>query len=114
MAYNEELANRIRLVLFPHTQYILEKKMMGGLTFMLHGNMCCGIVKDELMVRVIPSKYESVLNLPHCREMDFTGRPMKGFVFISQEGIRDEISLQFWIEHGIEVVEKILNEKRVK
>ena len=105
MAYNEQLADRIRFALLPHTLHIQEKKMMGGLTFMLHGKMCCGIVKDDLMVRVVPSKFESALKLPHCRVMDFTGRPMKGFVFVGEQGFQTDDALKSWLDLGVEFVE---------
>ena len=75
MAYNENLANRLREAFLPYENQVLEKNMFGGLTFMYKGKMCCGIVKDELMVRVIDEKLEDVLERPYVRPMDFTKRP---------------------------------------
>ncbi len=65
---------------------VREKKMFGGLAFLLRGNMCCGVVGDELMVRVGAESYEEALAHPYAREMDFTGTPMKGFVYVACEG----------------------------
>ena len=104
MAYNEFLADRVRNILHPYAEEIEEKKMMGGLTFMLKSKMCCGIVKDDLMVRVIEEKYESSLQRPYCREMDFTGKPLKGFLFVDIEGLESDADLKEWINLGIEFV----------
>ena len=82
MPFNEELAASVRVVLGPLTG-LTEKKMFGGLAFMLHGNMCVGVTNDDLMVRVGPEQHAELLALPHARPMDFTGRPMKGFVFVA-------------------------------
>ena len=87
MAYDEELAERIRAALADRTD-VIERKMFGGLTFMLRGNMCCGVEKTNLMVRVGPERYDEALAQPHARLMDFTGRPMKGMVFVGRRGTR--------------------------
>src|SRR5262245_2784345 len=79
MPYNEVLAQRVRTALAAHDT-VDEKKMFGGLTFMLNGHMCCGIVRDELMVRVGPDQFPDAIVQPHAREMDFTGRPMRGMI----------------------------------
>ena len=84
MTYNEKLAERIREILVSQNK-VEEKKMMGGLTFMVNGKMCVGILKNDLMVRIAPEVYETTLQKDGCREMNFTGRPMKGFVFVSPE-----------------------------
>lgn len=96
MAYNEKLANRIReqLAELPHVE---EKKMMGGLTFMLNGKMCVGIFKDEMMCRIDPAMDETVLEMNGCRQMDFTNRPMKGYVLISDEGMKTKKLFEYWI-----------------
>jgi len=104
MAYNEFLADRIRNILNPYLDELKEKKMMGGLTFMLKGKMCCGIIKDDLMVRVIDEKYEPSLQKPFCREMDFTGRALRGFLFVDAEGIESDGELKEWMDLGIEFV----------
>ena len=99
MAFNEELADRIRVSLDGRAG-VVERKMFGGVAFMIHGNMCCGVVNDDLMVRVGPDSLEASLALPHARPMDFTGRPMKGFVYVGPEGINDDGALSEWIARG--------------
>lgn len=71
--------------------------MFGGIAFMVRGNMCCGVVKDELMVRVGPDRYEEALARPHARPMDFTGRPMKGMLFVAEPGFRTDEALAQWV-----------------
>ena len=79
MAYDEKLADRIRerLVDLPHVE---EKEMMGGLTFMVNGKMCVGIIKDEMMCRIDPELHDQLVEMPGCRTMDFTKRPMRGYI----------------------------------
>jgi len=100
MAYDEGLAERIRGLL-EDSGKASERRMFGGLAFMIHGHMTLGIVKDELMVRVGPDTYPHSLREPHARAMDFTGRPMKGFVFVSPEGLESDADLQRWVERGV-------------
>ncbi|MCL6266269.1 TfoX/Sxy family protein [Flagellimonas myxillae] len=102
MAYNEALAERIRaaIKLFPET--FTEKKMFGGIAFLHGGKMTVGPVKDDLMVRVISPKMEATLQQDFVRPMDFTGKPMKEFIFVSPEGFKTEEQLQGWIELGLE------------
>lgn len=97
MAFNEKLSNRIReaLVDVPHVD---EKLMFGGICYMVNDKMCIGIVKDELMCRIGPENYEVALEKPGCREMIFTGKPMKGYVFVSDEAIKSKKDLNYWIE----------------
>ena len=98
MAYNEYLAERIERTLKEKgTPYEL-KKMMGGLCYMVDEKMCFGIVKDELMARINPDLYEESLTKPGCKEMNFTGRAMKGFVFVEGEGIDMDEDLEYWIQ----------------
>jgi TfoX/Sxy family transcriptional regulator of competence genes len=97
MAYDEGLAERIRSVLSDVT----EKRMFGGLAFLVAGRMSVGIVKDELMVRIGPERYEELLAKPHARAMDFTGRPMKGFLFIAPEGFEADADLERWVEDAV-------------
>ena len=101
MAYDEELAERVRRALTPR-EGLSEKKMFGGIAFMLRGNMACGIVKDDLMVRVGPERYDDALARPHARPMDFTGRAMKGMVYIGPEGLRSDADLAEWVRGGAE------------
>ncbi|WP_136465478.1 TfoX/Sxy family protein [Flagellimonas onchidii] len=102
MAYNEELAKRIRqaITLFPED--FTEKKMFGGVAFLFQGKMTVGPVKDDLMVRVVDSKMPAILKQEFVRPMDFTGKPMKEFIFVSPEGFKTEEQLQNWIELGLE------------
>jgi TfoX/Sxy family transcriptional regulator of competence genes len=100
MAYYEILAHRVRALLADQPA-LTERKMFGGLAFMLHGNMCCGIVRDELMVRVGADQYGAALAQPHAREIDFTGRPMTGMVMVAQPGFESDGDLEAWIRRGV-------------
>jgi len=100
MAYNEGLAQRVRVVLEGKSG-LVEKKMFGGVCFLLCGNMACGILNESLIVRVGPEKYENALKLPHTRKFDTTGKPMKGWVMVSPEGHNTAESLSYWIEQGV-------------
>jgi TfoX/Sxy family transcriptional regulator of competence genes len=103
MAYDEELALRVRNGLAEYPS-IEEKKMFGGLAFMLRGHMCIGVVDDELMVRVGPDAYEKALSKPHAREMDFTGKPLNGFVYVGRAGVKTPADLRDWIRQGTQFV----------
>jgi TfoX/Sxy family transcriptional regulator of competence genes len=100
MAYSEQLAERIRSYLAPLAG-VEEKEMMGGLTFMLNGKMCVGIVKDELMCRIDPERYEEALERPGCRAMDFTKRPMAGFIFVDDTGLRKAADFVYFMDLAI-------------
>lgn len=103
MAYDEELASRIRRALGPRAD-ISEKMMFGGLAFLMDGKMFVGIVKNDLMVRVGPERYAQVLAEPDVRPMDFTGRPMNGYVFVSPPGHRTDKAVKAWVQRGAEFV----------
>jgi len=98
MSYDESLASRVREILSSVAGFS-EKKMFGGLCFLIHGNMCCGVLQDELVLRLDPKRAQALLSGPHTRPMDFTGRPMKGFVFVEAGGLatdrqlRDRVSM---------------------
>lgn len=96
MAYDEGLAQRVREALASRRD-VTEKKMFGGLAFLVRGNMCCGVVGERLMVRVGPAAYEAALSQPHAGEMNFTGRPMKGFVYVEPEGVESDRALRKWV-----------------
>jgi TfoX/Sxy family transcriptional regulator of competence genes len=96
MAYNEKLAERVRDALSAQRK-VQEKKMMGGLTFMVNDKMCVGVLHDDLMARIDPDVYESALQKKGCRAMDFTGRPMKGFVFVGPAGTGNKRDLAYWV-----------------
>mgnify|MGYP001817440249 CR=1 FL=1 len=100
MAYDEDVAYRIRAALADQGS-VTERKMFGGLAFMVNGHMCCGLAKGELMVRVGPEQYADSLAQPHAREMDFTGRPMKGFVYVDEAGYETDQDLQAWVDRGL-------------
>ena len=106
MAYDEQLADRVRSVLgaFPD---IAERKMFGGLAFLVRGHMCCGVVGGEIMVRVGRESYEAALHEPYAREMDFTGRPLRGFVYVAAEGLASEGDLRAWVERGARYAESL-------
>jgi TfoX/Sxy family transcriptional regulator of competence genes len=99
--YDEALACRIREVLAT-TPGLSERKMFGGLAFLLDGRMCCGVVRDQLMVRVPKADYDACLRQPHARKMDFTGKPLKGFLYIAADGIKTKAALSRWIARGKE------------
>jgi TfoX/Sxy family transcriptional regulator of competence genes len=100
VAFDENLAERIRLVL-EGRRGVSEKRMFGGLSFLLRGNMFCGVVGDDLIVRVGSDAYPQALARPHVREMDFTGRPLKGLVYVGARGIRTTRQLRSWVDRGI-------------
>jgi TfoX N-terminal domain len=103
MAYDEHLAARMRAILAEQPA-LIEKKMFGGLAFMLHGHMCCGVVRDELMVRVGPLQYGAALARPYARELDFTGRPMTGMVMVAPAGFEKDENLASWVQDGLQFV----------
>jgi TfoX/Sxy family transcriptional regulator of competence genes len=101
LAYNEQLAARVRELLARHDG-LTEKRMFGGISFMLRGNMCCGVVRDDLIVRVGPEQHEATLMEPHARPMDFTGRPMKGAVYVGPGGYASDRDLAKWVQRGVD------------
>ena len=103
MSYDETLAARIRRCLAARTD-VVEKKMFGGLCFMVGGAMCCGLTKTDFMVRVGPDRYSDALAQPHARPMDFTGHPLKGMVYVGPEGLRTASALARWVQRGLEFV----------
>ena len=100
MAFDAGLAHRIRETAGDGPS-MTERNMFGGLCFMYNGNMCLGIVGSDLMVRVGPDAYVDALAAPHAREMDFNGRPMRGMVYVSPEGVADDADLAAWIDRGV-------------
>jgi TfoX/Sxy family transcriptional regulator of competence genes len=100
MPYDEGLAQRIRELLDEQAG-LSEKKMFGGLAFLVNGNMAVGVMKSELMVRVGPEGYEAALAEPDARPMDFTKRPMKGFLYVSEAGCEEDAQLGGWVRRGV-------------
>ena len=111
MGVNPELAERVRTAATDEAVRrgfeIREKHMFGGLAFMLNNKMACGVIDDELMVRVGPDAYEAALTKPHARPMDFTGRPMVGCVFVEPSGIRSDAALRQWLTRARRFVEAL-------
>lgn len=97
MAYDEQLAERVRSYLAMTPNEVVEKPMMGGLTFMVNGKMCAGIFKNELMCRIDPAEQETALKRQGSRIMDFTTRPMKGYILVGPSGIDDERDFEYWV-----------------
>jgi TfoX/Sxy family transcriptional regulator of competence genes len=98
MAYNEKLADRIRSQL--EGVPFAEKKMFGGVGFLLNGNMACGVNKDDLIVRVDPDRHATLLKKPHTKPFDLTGKPMKGWLLVEADGCKTEKQLGAWIKEG--------------
>ena len=96
MPYDEGVAERLREAFAGRTD-VVEKKMFGGIAFMVSGHMCCGVIGEELMVRVGPEQYDRVLREPYARPMDFTGKPLKGFVYVGVNGFASDEDLESWI-----------------
>lgn len=116
MAYNTQAAERINKALLSLPDRIAErvskKKMFGGLSFLYDGKMALGLVKDDLAVRVVAEKMNSVLSDPHVRPMDFTKRPMKEFIYVNPEGYRTEEQLHYYLELGLEHAMKAASSNR--
>jgi TfoX/Sxy family transcriptional regulator of competence genes len=102
MAYDAVLAERIRTALRGHDD-VVEKKMFGGLTFMVAGRMACGVVHDDLMVRVGSEGYDDAIAQPHARPMDFTGKPVRGMVYVAPAGVATDDDLRSWVDRGVSV-----------
>jgi TfoX/Sxy family transcriptional regulator of competence genes len=105
MAYDEKLAARVRTLLAGRGD-VSERKMFGGLTFMVAGHMCCGVHGDELIIRLDPDREDEALTRPHARPMDFTGRPMSGFVTVRPEGL-NAAQLKRWVREAVARAESL-------
>ena len=101
MPYDERLAEWVRAAL-SGWKGVTERRMFGGVSFLLHGNMCCGVMKDLLVLRLGSQGVESALRRPHTRPMDFTGKPMKGMVYVEPAAVRTAAALQLWLEQAME------------
>ena len=99
MAYNQKLAERIRSEL--NGIPCVEKKMFGGVGFLLNGNLACGVNKEDLIVRVDPEKHGALLQKPHVRPFEMTGRPMKGWLLVDADGVKTEKQLSAWVNEGV-------------
>lgn len=103
MAFDEGVAQRIREALQDRPD-VVEKKMFGGIAFMVRGNMCAGVVGEALMLRVGNERFETLLSRPHARQMDFTGKPMSGFLFVDPEGYESDTDLEKWLAAALDFV----------
>jgi TfoX/Sxy family transcriptional regulator of competence genes len=106
MAYDETLASRVREILRA-VEGFSEKKMFGGICFLVHGNMCCGVLKQDLVLRIDPEYGADVLNRAHARPMDFTGRPMKGFVLVAPGALASAQELRGWVSLALSFARKL-------
>jgi TfoX/Sxy family transcriptional regulator of competence genes len=113
MPYNLNLAERIRRRLASLSS-VEEKEMMGGLTFMVNDKMCVGIIKDELMCRIDPELHAAAVEKPGCRTMDFTKRPMKGYIMVEDSGMRTEKQFDYWIGLALDFNKKAKSSKKTK
>ncbi|MFI5300709.1 MAG: TfoX/Sxy family protein [Polyangiales bacterium] len=112
MSYDENLAERVRGLLASRTD-VVEKRMFGGLCFMVNGAMCCGLTKTDFMVRVGPDQYDAALAEPDARPMDFTGRPLKGMVYVAEEALDTQSRLARWVQRGVDfATTKTSNDRR--
>ena len=100
MPYDTELARRIRAALGP-LPGLDEKKMFGGVGFLIRGNMACGVHKQDLIVRVGPDRYPEAISQPHARPFDMTGRPMSGWVTVDPAGCENDEQLDAWVSQGL-------------
>jgi TfoX/Sxy family transcriptional regulator of competence genes len=110
MAYDHKLAERIRESLSA-LKRVEEKEMMGGLTFLYNGKMCVGIIKDEMMCRIDPAIHEAALEKNGCRTMDFTKKPMKGWVMIDETGMNNKRDFEYWIDLAVAYNKKAKSSK---
>jgi TfoX/Sxy family transcriptional regulator of competence genes len=113
VAFDETLAQRIRKLLDARKDSV-EKHMFGGVCFMIRGRMCCGIIDSSLMVRLDPDLADRLADQPHVRPMDFTGKPMRGYLFVDPEGIDSPKALKAWVDRSVAHVETMPAQKKGK
>jgi TfoX/Sxy family transcriptional regulator of competence genes len=104
MAFDEELATRVRKALSKNS-HISEKRMFGGIAFFLNGNMCCGVHKDSLIVRLDPAQSAAALKERHTKVFDLTGRPMRGWIVVAAKGVADTKALGAWLRRAVGYVD---------
>ncbi len=106
MGYDAKIADRLRGLLANRTN-VVEKRMVGGLSFVVNGHMCCGVAGSALMVRVGPDGRDQALTEPHVRPMEMGGRPVRGFVLIDPEGFSADAALAAWVRRGLDFIESL-------
>ena len=114
MAYNEKLADRTREIISLTHKNVEEKKMFGGLCFMVNDKMCVGVEHDRMMVRLDPAKFDEVIEKEGCKPMDFTGKVMKGFVFVDINVLNTKKKLEYWIKLALDFNKKAKPSKKKK
>ncbi len=114
MAYSEVLADMTREIISLTHQDVEEKKMFGGLCFMVNGKMCLGVIKERLMVRFDPLQEATLMELDGCSPMDFSGRPMQGFAWVEMDALKTQEQLRFWVNIALEYNKIALPSKKRK
>jgi len=116
MAYNEKLADRVREIISESHKNVIEKPMFGGLCFMVNDKMCVGVEQERLMVRLDPAKYDEVMEKEGCKPMDFTGKIMKGYVFVDIQSLNTNKKLGYWMDLALEYnkIAKASKKKKTK
>jgi len=114
MAYNKKLADRTRVLISLTHKNVEEKKMFGGLCFMVNGKMTVGVEQERLMVRIDPARFDEAMQKDGCKPMDFTGKVMKGFVFVDADVLQTKKQLEFWIRLALEFNKKAKASKKRK
>ena len=112
MGYNENLADRTREIISLSHKNVEEKRMFGGLCFMVNGKMCVGVEQERLMVRLDPERYNEVMEKEGCKPMDFTGKIMKGYVFVDIASLNTKKKLEFWVKLALEFNSKAKASKK--
>ena len=114
MPYNEKLADRTRAFIALTYKKVEEKKMFGGLCFMVNDKMCVGVESERMMLRIDPAKYEEVMEMEGCRPMDFTGKVMKDFVFVDSNVLNTKRKLEYWLNLALEynAIAKVSKKKK--
>jgi TfoX/Sxy family transcriptional regulator of competence genes len=111
MGFDEKLADRVRRLL-KGKRGLSERKMFGGLAFMLRGKMCCGVLTDDLVARIGPDDYEKALKELYVRPMDFTGRAMRGYVYVGRDGTKTDRALKNWLDRSSGFVSRLVGKNR--
>ena len=114
MSYNEKLADRVREIIAETHDEVEEKKMFGGLCFMVNDKMCLGVEKERIMVRIDPAVYEQALEKEGCKPMDFTGKVMKGYVFVDAEVLNTNKKLDYWVQLALDFNKRAKASKKKK